>query len=78
MTATKLREKIYEELQKVTDEQLLQEVYSILNLNSEAEEIHKVNEAERKAIDDGLGDIETGKVYTSQKTDELIQSWLKK
>lgn len=78
MTTTRLKQKIYEELQKVTDEQVLQEVYSILNINSEAEEIYRVSEAERKGIDLGLADIEAGKVYSSQKADELIRSWLKK
>lgn len=78
MSAVELRNRIITKISAIEDEGILEEIYNLIKIESEIDPLYKLTESEEKAIEAGLKDIENGKVYSSEKANELIKEWLKK
>lgn len=78
MTMSDLRRKIIDELSSIEDEEILREIYRMVKVESDLQPIHPLTEAERKAIDAGMKDIEEGRVFTSKEAKAQIKKWLRK
>ncbi|MGE0771198.1 MAG: hypothetical protein AB7K37_05770 [Cyclobacteriaceae bacterium] len=78
MKTAELRKKIIDELSSIEDEEILHEIYRMVKVESDMQPIHQLTEAEKKAIDAGMKDIEEGRVLNSEEAKAQIKKWLKK
>lgn len=78
MKTAELRKKIIDELSSIEDEEILHEIYRMVKVESDMQPIHQLTEAEKKAIDAGMKEIEEGRVLTSEEAKAQIKKWLKK
>ena len=78
MSAVELRNRIITKISAIEDEGILEEIYNLIKIESEIDPLYKLTDSEEKAIETGLKDIENGKVFSSEKANELIKEWLKK
>lgn len=74
----KTKEKIISKVNSINDEQLLEEILDLLNIESDLEEIYRVSETQKVAIEEGFLDIKEGRVYSQEDADELTKKWLKR
>ncbi len=78
MSATELKLQIINKITSIEDELILEEIYKLVNLESEMDSIYLLTIEERKAIDVGLEDIKENRVYSSELADNMIKEWRKK
>lgn len=78
MSAVELRNRIITKISAIEDEGIPEEIYNLIKIESEIDPLYKLTDSEEKAIETGLKDIENGKVFSSEKANELIKEWLKK
>lgn len=57
---------------------LLEEIFRVVNAESELEGMYKLSAEERKAVQAGLEDVKAARVYSSEVADNMIKEWLKK
>jgi predicted transcriptional regulator len=62
----------------IKDELILEEIYKLVNLESDMEAVYTLTEAEKKAIDLGLRDIKEGRVYSPEVAKSMLKEWRKK
>ena len=80
MSAIELRERLIEKIQKTDNENILEEIYRLLNLESEADniEMYKLGEEDRNEIKTARLQIKQGQFLTSEEADKDIDEWLNK
>lgn len=78
MSSTELKLQIISKITSITDELILEEIYRLVNLESEMDSVYRLTDAERSAIVDGLKDVNEGRVYSSEAAENMIKEWLKK
>ena len=78
MSANELKLRIIDKVSSITDESILEEIYKLVNIESEMDTIYRLSDEEKKAIELGLKDIEQGRVYTSEQADHMMKEWLRK
>ena len=78
MTAAELKLQIINKISTISDALVLEEIYRLVNIETEMDSIYRLSEVEKKAIALGLKDIEEGRVYTSEQADDKVKEWLKK
>ncbi|HEY5824759.1 MAG TPA: hypothetical protein VIT44_10360 [Cyclobacteriaceae bacterium] len=78
MSVPELKEKIINQLSKIEDELVLEEIYKSIQIETEADKLYVLSEKEKTAVEAGLKDIEAGKLYSSQEANEMIEKWLRK
>lgn len=78
MSTTDLKLKIINQITSVKDKRILEEIYRLINLESELDDTYILSEEEKKAVDIGLKDVKEGRIYTDEQADNLMREWLKK
>jgi len=78
MSATELKLQIINKVTSIKDESILEEIYKLVNLESDMEASYTLTEVEKKAIDLGLKDIKEGRVYSSEAAESMMKEWRKK
>jgi predicted transcriptional regulator len=78
MSTVELRRKLIEKIQKTENEVLLEEVYRLLELETEDIERYKLTDEQRKAISEGRLQIKNGKFLTDDQANNEIDEWLSK
>lgn len=78
MLPTELRQLIIKKINLISDNQVLEEIYRLLEHESKITTTYSLSDEEKLAIDQGLQDIKAGKLYSSEEADELLEKWLKK
>ena len=78
MSATELKLQIINKVTSITDELILEEIYRLVNLESEMDSIYRLSDEERKAVETGLEDVKEGKIYSSEAAENMIKEWLRK
>lgn len=78
MSATELKLQIINKVTSITDELILEEIYRLVNLESEMDSIYRLSDEERKAVETGLKDVKEGKIYSSEAAENMIKEWLRK
>ena len=76
MTSVELKEKIIAVVNSISDESILAEIYQLLQLEKTGE--YKLTEKEELAVNEGIEDVNRGRVFTSHEANSLIKEWLKK
>lgn len=78
MSSAELKLQIISKITSITDELILEEIYKLVNLESEMDSVYRLTDAERSAIAQGLKDIKEGRVYSSEAAENMIKEWLEK
>lgn len=73
-----VKERIKERLNNINDPRLLDELLKAVELEYEIEHIDELTETEKKAIDLGIADAESGKLHSNVEASQLVKAWLKK
>ena len=78
MSTVELRKRLIDKIQKTDNEGLLQEVYRLLELETEDIEIYKLSDDQKKAVNEGRQQINDGRFLTNDQADNEIDEWLSK
>ena len=73
-----IKEKIIERVNGINDPQLLEELLQAIELEHEIENFHTLTDEEKTAIDEGIDDSDSGKLYSNAEASQLIKKWLNK
>jgi len=73
-----IKEKIIERVKDINDPKLLDELLQAIDLEHEIEHFHQLTNDEKIAIDEGIEDAESGKLYSNSEASQLVKKWLKK
>jgi predicted transcriptional regulator len=73
-----VKERIKERVNDINDPQLLDELLKAVELEHEIEHIDELTDLEKKAIDEGISDAESGKLHSNSEASQLVREWLKK
>lgn len=78
MSSTELKLQIISKITTITDELVLEEIYRLVNIESEMDSLYRLTDAERNAITEGLQDVKEGRIYSSEAAENMIKEWLEK
>ena len=72
-----VKEKIQKRVNEISDPQLLDELLRAVELAHEIENVDMISIPEKKAIDKGILDAESGNLHSNQKASQMVKQWLK-
>ena len=78
MMTTELRKKLIDKIQETQDERILEEAYRLLKLETEDTEVYKLNDDQKKAINEARQQLTKGQFLTEEKANKEIDEWLNK
>ncbi|TKB96959.1 hypothetical protein [Pedobacter cryophilus] len=78
MSSSELKIQIINKVTSIEDQSVLEEIYKLVNMESELDSIYKLTQEEKEAIEFGLEDIKAGRVYSSEDADKMMKECLKK
>jgi predicted transcriptional regulator len=78
MNKIKLKEKLIKEIQNLEDENILNEVYRLLEIESEELDVYKLNEEQISAVNEAREQISKGQFLTHGQAKKKIDEWLNK
>ncbi len=78
MSTIELRNKVIEKISKTEDENLLSEVYRLLELENESIEIYKLNNLQKRKIAKAREQIKNQQSLAEKEANKEISQWLKK
>ena len=78
MSVTELKLQIINKITAIEDESILEEIFKLVDIESQMDSVYRLTDEERKAINLGLKDVEVGRVYSSEAADNMIKEWLRK
>ena len=78
MSAVELRKRLIDEIQKTSNEGLLEEAYRLLISETEDMEVYKLNNDQQKAISEARQQIMSGQFLTDEQSNKEIDEWLNK
>jgi len=76
MSVTELKLQIINKITAIEDELILEEIFRLVDRESEMDSVYRLTDDERKAVDLGFKDIKEGRVYSSEAADNMIKEWL--
>lgn len=78
MSTIELRKKLIEKINTTENDDLLEEAYRLLEIESEDLEIYKLSNAQMMAIAEARNQFKNGQFLTDEEADKEINEWLKK
>ncbi len=78
MSTIELRKKLIEKIKKTDNENLLEEVYRLLEIETGNIEIYKLNSLQSKKIAAAKEQIKNGQFLADKEANKEINEWLKK
>ena len=78
MSTIELRRRLIDKIQKTENEDLLAEAYRLLELETGDIEMYKLNDDQRKAINEARQQINGGQFLTDEQSNKEIDEWLSK
>ena len=78
MSTAELRKRLIDKIQKTDNENILQEAYRLLELETEDIEIYKLSDDQKKALSEARQQIKAGQFLTNDQADKEIDEWLSK
>ena len=77
MSTIELRKQLIDKIQKTDDKKILEEVYRLLELESDDIEIYKLNADQKKGISEAREQIKNGQYLTEEQANKDVDEWLK-
>ena len=78
MTAVSLKRKIISRIEQTKDKNILSDIYKLLNLAQETEDLLSLSDEQKKSIRKGIRDISQRKTISHHKANKDIEKWLSK
>lgn len=78
MSTIELRKRLIDKIQKTDNESLLQEVFRLLEIETEDLEIYKLSDDQKKAVNEARQQIKNGQFLNNDQADKEIDEWLSK
>ncbi len=78
MSATELKLQIINKITTIEDELILEEIFKLVDIESQMDSVYRLTDDERKAINLGLKDLQEGRVHSSEEANTIIKEWLNK
>lgn len=78
MLFSNIKKQLIDKIQETNDDNLLEEVYRILETGTLNIEQIVLSHSQKKRIDQGIDDIENGKYLSEDDANREIKEWLKK
>ena len=76
MTTIELRNKVISRIHQINNEETLYDIYRLLEIDADDSEIMKLSENHKKAIEEGISQIENGEFLAHQQANKDIDEWL--
>jgi len=78
MSTFELRKRLIDKIQKTDNENLLEEAYRLLELETQDIEVYKLTDEQRKAVNEARQEIKDGQFLTDEQANNEIDEWLRK
>lgn len=78
MSIHEMQEKLVDKIRSTNEDYVLEEVYRLLELEANNEELYQLNEEQTKLIDMSLREVEQGKYYSNEDVKKETKEWLSK
>ena len=78
MSTIELRKLLIDKIQKTDNENLLEEAFRLLELETQDIEVYKLTDEQRKAVNDARQQIKNGEFLTDEQANNEIDEWLNK
>ena len=78
MTTNELRHKVIDKVSKLNDETLLNDLIRLIDGNIEDDEIYRLSDNHKRAVDKAIDQIEKGDYLTNEQSNKKINEWLNK
>lgn len=78
MSAIELRERLIEKIRETNDENILEEAYRLLDLETNDTKIYKFSDDQKTEIDTYRLQINQGQFLTNDQANKEIDEWLNK
>ncbi len=78
MTTKELRHKVINKINKLDDENLLNDLIRLIDDSTEDKEIYRLSDNHKKAINIAIDQIENGDYLTNKQSNNQIDEWLNK
>jgi hypothetical protein len=78
MLTQQMKKELIDKINSTEDENILEEVYRILEMGTKEAEMIVLSEEQKNAIDRGIEDFEEGKYLSNEDANHEIDQWLKK
>ena len=73
-----MKQELIDKIKSIKDENILEEVYRILEIGSKEVDMIVLTNEQKQSIDEGLKDIEEGRYLSNKDANKEIEEWLKK
>ena len=73
MSVTELKLQIINKISAIEDKLVLEEIFKLVEIESEMDSIYRLTDKERKSLETGLDDVKKGRVYSSEAADNMIK-----
>lgn len=78
MTTIEMKNQVIGKINQLTDNELLMDVYKLLNDSPLDTEIYRLSDNQKAAIDTAIEQINNGDFLTSEQANKEINEWLNK
>jgi len=78
MSTKEIKQIIVDKIQEVEDDNLLEEVYRILEIGQLEQKMFSLSEVQMKEIDFRLDEMDNGIFLTNEEAEKELDEWLKK
>ena len=78
MLSKEMKQELIDKINSTKDENILEEVYRILDGNFEENDMVVLTDEQKESINQGIKDIEQGKFLSNEEANSEIEKWLKK
>ena len=78
MLTKAMKQELIDKINSIKDENMLEEVYRILEIGSEEVDMIVLTDEQKESIDQGIKDVEEGKCLSNEEANSEIEKWLKK
>ena len=72
-----VRQQIIDRVNSIGNPAILEEILNLIKVEAEFDETYKFNDAEMKAVNEGLADLNEGRSYSNETSKKMIAQWLK-
>lgn len=77
MLTKEMKQELIDKIKSIQDENILEEVYRILEVGTQEVERIILSTEQKDSIDKGLNDIEKGDYLSDEEANQEIKEWLK-
>jgi hypothetical protein len=78
MISKKMKQELIDKINATKDENILEEVYRILEIGNKEIEMIVLSDEQKNLIDKGVKDFKEGKYLSNEDANHQIEEWLKK